>query len=201
MSTGPPVVHVVDDDAAVRESLAMLLRAAGLTVAAYADARAFLEAFDVEQPGCVIADLRMPGIDGLELQQRLLALHASIPVIVITGHGDVPAAVRALKAGAVDFVEKPFDSAALVEQVTRALGHDTEVRESAARRASLTPREEEILVLVVAGKASKVIAAELGISERTVELHRHRVMKKMQVRSVAELVRAVLGTGSPAASS
>lgn len=193
-----PVVSVVDDDAAVRESLALLLQSAGHEVAAFADARSFLDAFDPAQPGCLIADLRMPGMDGLELQERLLALHATLPIIVLTGHGSVPAAVRALKHGAVDFVEKPFDAAALLVQVESALRRDAEMRAEAAleavvaeRRHSLTPREDEVLELVVAGKANKVIAVELGISERTVELHRHRIMKKMQVGSLAELVRLV----------
>lgn len=198
MSAEGAVVCVVDDDAAVRESLVMLLNSAGLEAAGYADARAFLECFDPEQPGCLIADLRMPGIDGLELQERLLALHATLPVIVLTAYGDVPAAVRALKHGAVDFVEKPFEPSALLEQVHEALRRDAEARANAAReatvsarRTSLTPREEEVLQLVVAGRANKVVAAELGISERTVEQHRGRIMRKMQASSLAELVRLV----------
>lgn len=193
------MVFVVDDDAAVRESLAMLLQSVGLEVAVYPNARAFLDAFDSDQPGCLIADLRMPGMNGLELQERLAARQAIIPVIVLTGHGDVPAAVRALKGGAVDFVEKPFDPAALVERVHQALRGDAETRASAAlaavvagHEATLTPREREILGLVVIGKANKVIASDLGISERTVELHRARIMRKMHARSLAELVRLVI---------
>jgi len=193
-----PTVHVVDDDLAVRSALALLLRAEGLAVRAYADAASFLAGCDPSAPGCVVADLDMPGMSGLELQERLLERGSPLPVIILTGHGDVPAAVRALKRGAVDFVEKPYDPGALIATIREALERDRRRRASAAeaarvaaRAAALTPREREVMERVAAGAASKVIAAELAISERTVELHRARMMRKMGARSLAELVRMV----------
>jgi len=192
-------VFVVDDDEAVRDSLELLVATTGLAVETFASAREFLDAYDPERAGCLVTDIRMPGMSGLELQEHLVALGASIPVIVLTGHGDVPAAVRALKAGAVDFVEKPFKPQALLDLINQAIARDRETREAMAREgaiaerlASLTPREREVMELVVAGKANKVIAVELDISERTVELHRGRIMKKMKARSLAELMRLVL---------
>ena len=195
-------VFVVDDDRAVRESLALLVQSVGLEVETFAGAGEFLDAYRPDRRGCLITDIRMPGMSGLELQERLTEDGYHIPVIVLTGFGDVPAAVRALKGGAVDFVEKPFNPQALLDLVQQALVRDTELREQAAREADLaermallTPREGEIMALVVAGKANKVIAIDLSISERTVELHRGRIMKKMQARSVAELMRIVLPPG------
>ncbi|MDX2315994.1 MAG: response regulator transcription factor [Gammaproteobacteria bacterium] len=195
-------VFVVDDDRAVRESLALLVQSVGLEVETFAGAGEFLDAYRPDRLGCLITDIRMPGMSGLELQERLTEDGYHIPVIVLTGFGDVPAAVRALKGGAVDFVEKPFNPQALLDLVQQALVRDTELREQAAREADLaermallTPREREIMALVVAGKANKVIAIDLSISERTVELHRGRIMKKMQARSVAELMRIVLPPG------
>ena len=195
-------VFVVDDDRAVRESLALLVQSVGLEVETFAGAGEFLDAYRPDRRGCLITDIRMPGMSGLELQERLTEDGYHIPVIVLTGFGDVPAAVRALKGGAVDFVEKPFNPQALLDLVQQALVRDTELREQAAREADLaermallTPREREIMALVVAGKANKVIAIDLSISERTVELHRGRIMKKMQARSVAELMRSVLPPG------
>ena len=195
-------VFVVDDDEAVRESLALLVQSVGLEVETFDSAGAFLDAFDSERPGCLVTDIRMPGMSGLELQERLTEDGALVPVIVLTGHGDVPAAVRALKGGAVDFVEKPYNPQALLDLVQQAIVRDAEVRRQAAqeaevaeRLARLTPREHEVMTLVVAGKANKVIAIELDISERTVELHRGRIMKKMQVRSLADLMRLVLPQG------
>jgi len=192
-------VFVVDDDRAVRESLALLVQSVGLEVETFAGAGDFLDAYQPDRRGCLITDIRMPGMSGLELQERLSADHQHIPVIVLTGFGDVPAAVRALKGGAVDFVEKPFNPQALLDLVQLAIARDAEIREQASREAelaermaSLTPREQEVMALVVAGKANKVIAIDLSISERTVELHRGRIMKKMQVRSLAELIRMVL---------
>ena len=192
-------VFVVDDDRAVRESLALLVQSVGLEVETFAGANDFLDAYQADRRGCLITDIRMPGMSGLELQERLSADHQHIPVIVLTGFGDVPAAVRALKGGAVDFVEKPFNPQALLDLVQLAIARDTEIREQAEREAELaehmamlTPREQEVMALVVAGKANKVIAIDLSISERTVELHRGRIMKKMQVRSLAELIRMVL---------
>lgn len=192
-------VFVVDDDQAVRESLALLVQSVGLEAKTFASARDFLAAYRPDRRGCLITDIRMPGMSGLELQEQLSADGHHIPIIVLTGFGDVPAAVRALKGGAVDFVEKPFNPQALLDLVQQAIVRDSEIRERAAREAELaermallTPREREVMTLVVAGKANKVIAIDLSISERTVELHRGRIMKKMQARSLAELMRLVL---------
>ncbi len=192
-------VFVVDDDQAVRESLALLVHSVGLQAETFASARDFLDAYRPDRRGCLITDIRMPGMSGLELQEQLSAQGYHIPVIVLTGFGDVPAAVRALKGGAVDFVEKPFNPQALLDLVQQAIVRDAEIREQGAHQARLaermsllTPREQEVMALVVAGKANKVIAIDLSISERTVELHRARIMKKMQTRSLAELVRMVL---------
>jgi two-component system response regulator FixJ len=195
-------VFVVDDDRAVRESLALLVQSVGLEVETFAGAGEFLDAYRPDRRGCLITDIRMPGMSGLELQERLTADGYHIPVIVLTGFGDVPAAVRALKGGAVDFVEKPFNPQGLLDLVQQAIVRDTELCEQAAREADLaerlallTPREQEVMALVVAGKANKVVAIDLSISERTVELHRGRIMKKMQARSLAELMRIVLPPG------
>jgi len=195
-------VFVVDDDRAVRESLALLVQSVGLEVETFSGAGEFLDAYQPDRRGCLITDIRMPGMSGLELQERLTEEGYHIPVIVLTGFGDVPAAVRALKGGAVDFVEKPFNPQALLDLVQQALVREAELREQADREANLaehmallTPREREVMALVVAGKANKVIAIDLSISERTVELHRGRIMKKMQARSLAELMRIVLPPG------
>jgi two-component system response regulator FixJ len=193
------VVHVVDDDEAVRGSLRFLLEAAGFAVRTHATAEAFLRAVEAEEPiGCVLTDLRMPGLGGLELQAQLLADRRRIPVIVITGHGDVPSAVRAMKEGALDFLEKPFDDEQLLATVCRALeaGRAMQAASQAAaaaasRLATLTRREREVLEGMVAGQASKTIARDLGASPRTIEVHRIRVMEKLQVRSLPELVRLV----------
>ncbi len=192
-------VFVVDDDQAVRDSLALLVHSVGLEAETFESARDFLDAYRPDRRGCLITDIRMPGMSGLELQERLSADGHHIPVIVLTGFGDVPTAVRALKGGAVDFLEKPFNPQALLDLIQQAIVRDTEIREQAARDAELaermallTPREQEIMALVVDGKANKVIAIDLSISERTVELHRGRIMKKMQARSLAELMRMVL---------
>jgi FixJ family two-component response regulator len=204
--SAPSTVFVVDDDRAVRDSLALLVHSVGLKVETFSSAQEFLDAYQPDRRGCLVTDIRMPGMSGLELQERLSADDLRIPVIVLTGHGDVPAAVRALKGGAVDFVEKPFNPQALLDLIQQAIARDDEIRELAAqeahvaeRMALLTPREHEVMELVVAGKANKVIAIELAISERTVELHRGRIMKKMQARSLAELMRMVLpqGHGAP----
>ncbi len=200
--SAPSTVFVVDDDEAVRESLALLVNSVGLEAETFDSAKAFLDAYRPDRCGCLITDIRMPGMSGLELQEKLSSDDIRIPVIVLTGHGDVPAAVRALKGGAVDFVEKPFNPQALLDLIHQAIAKDVEIRELAdhesvvaERMALLTPREREVMSLVVAGKANKVIAIELAISERTVELHRARIMKKMQARSLAELMRMVLPQG------
>jgi RNA polymerase sigma factor (sigma-70 family) len=191
-------VYVVDDDDAMRDSLVWLLESHGLAVEAYPSAEAFLEA--VREPsGCLVLDVRMPGMSGLELHDRLVARGGRLPVIFVTGHGDVPMAVSALKKGAVDFIEKPFaekDMLRLVEQCLASeqarRAREREQSELRARLASLTQREREVMELVVAGKLNKQIADELGISVKTVEVHRARVMAKLAVGSVAELVGAVL---------
>lgn len=197
-TTRPPTVHVVDDDADVRDSIVFLLEAAGHAVRAHATATACLEAAPGTDVGCVVTDVQMPEIDGLELQQRLVAAGCTLPVIIITGHSDVPMAVRALKAGAVDFLEKPFDDTQLLAAVEQAIGtsHRTAEASAASRAAEerlgrLTAREREVLDAMVAGHASKEIARELGVSPRTVEVHRARVMEKMGARSVPELVHMV----------
>jgi two-component system response regulator FixJ len=193
------LVHVVDDDEAVRDSLSVLLESAGLAVRTYESATAFLEALPRLGAGCVLTDVQMPELDGLALQRRLTALGIRMPVVVMTGHGDVPIAVEALKAGAADFLEKPFDDAQLLSVVQSALAAsqrtqdaDAATAEIARRLASLTPREREVLDKLVAGQPNKTIAYDLGSSPRTVEVHRARVMEKMGVRSLAELVRMTI---------
>ncbi len=193
-------VHIVDDDQAVRSSLLLLMRSAGHKAAAFESAQAFLESGAAYDPGCLILDVRMPGMSGLELQEYLMARGLCIPVIILTGHGDVPMAVRALKAGAVDFIEKPFKNQALLERVEHGLRLDRQRRreerrsiEISRRLARLTPREKEVMQGLVDGKTNKAIAAELGISTRTVEAHRARTMEKLQVRSLSEIVRLALG--------
>jgi two-component system response regulator FixJ len=197
--TDSTLVHVVDDDDAVRDSLALLLESAGFTVRLYDSAGAFLAAAPGLSGGCVLTDLRMPGMDGLALQRWLTEQRLRLPVIVMTGHGDVPIAVEALKAGALDFLEKPFDDEHLMEAVRRALAAGLRTRREAsatagiaARLASLTPREREVLDRLVAGQPNKTIAYDLGTSPRTVEVQRARVMDKMGARSVAELVRMAI---------
>ena len=198
MGRDEPLIYVVDDDAAVRDSLTLLLRAVGLTGQAFSSATEFLQNYDPEQHGCLVADIRMPGMSGLDLQDELNRLGAHIPLIFITGHGDVPMAVDAMKSGALDFIEKPFRDQDLLDRVNQAVSWDKERRtrnlETLAireRLAALTPRETEVMERVVQGQANKVIAMDLGVSQRTVEIHRARVMEKMEVRSVAKLVHAV----------
>ena len=184
-----PVVFVVDDDPALCDSIALLARAEGLAARTFDSAQSFLDAWDRTEPGCLIVDLRMPGLSGLDLQERLAGDADAPPIIFLTGHGTVPAAVRALKAGAMDFLEKPFDPATLLARVREALARDRRRRSDAPRLAALTRREREVLGQVASGKPNKVIAANLGISERTVEQHRAHGLRKVEVRSVAELVR------------
>jgi len=192
-------VTVVDDDEAVRASLQLLMKSVGLAVETHGSAAEFLAAYNPAQPGCLVLDVRMPGISGLELQEQLNLKGAIIPVIFVTGHGDVPMAVEAMQHGAFDFLQKPFRDQDLLDRVQRALARDAESRAALAKRAqiaerlaTLTPRETEVMRLVTRGKANKVIGGELGVSQRTVEIHRAHVMEKMQAGSLAELVRMVL---------
>jgi two-component system response regulator FixJ len=194
-----PVVHVIDDDEAVRQSLALLFECTGMRVRTYASAVAFLAVAPDLGTGCVVTDLRMPDLDGLALQRALRELGAGIPVIVMTGHGDVPVAVQALKSGAADFIEKPFDDEAMLASVRRAVEASQRDRERAAevegiatRLSSLTPRERQVLDQLVIGQPNKIIAHDLGASPRTVEVHRARVMEKMAARNLSDLVRMVL---------
>jgi len=196
--TDRPTVFIVDDDPAVREGLARLVRSAGYPVECFETAGAFLETWRDGRPGCLVTDIRMPGMSGLDLQERMRAQGSSIPTIILTGFGDVPGAVRALKGGALDFLQKPFEPDVLLVRIAEALKEDARARVASARAAEirsrltkLTPREREVMAHVIDGKANKVIALELGISERTVELHRGRVMRKVGARSVAQLIRQV----------
>jgi len=198
-----PTVFVVDDDRAMRDSLRWLLESVGLSVRTYATAAAFLHEYEPSQPGCLVLDIRMPGMSGLDLQAELLRRGAGLPTIVVTGHAEVPMAVRAVKAGAVDFIEKPFSDQLLLDRVRQALEIDRQSREVRTRReearrrlASLSAREREVLGLVVAGKANKEIAAALGLSPKTVEVHRAHVMSKMAADSLAELIRAAILAGA-----
>jgi two-component system response regulator FixJ len=195
-------VYVVDDDDAVRDSLSLLLEAAGLRIEAFPGAAEVLARCRDERPACVVTDVRMPEMDGLELQRRLADLHPRLPVIVITGHGDVPLAVQAMKAGAVDFIEKPFSDDVILASIETAVARGqrragTVVNDDKfeGRLASLTPREREVFHQLIAGQPNKVIAHNLGISARTVEIHRARVMEKMEVRSLPELVRMAIEAG------
>jgi FixJ family two-component response regulator len=207
MNKSAPLVYLVDDDEAVRDSLGMLFKSIGLEHKAYPSALDFLQHFDASRHACLVADIRMPGLSGLELQQRLNEQHAEIPIIFITGHGDVPMAVSAMKSGAADFIQKPFRDQDLIDRINKALERDRDRRKSRveldeirARIALLTPREKEVMQRVVRGQANKVIAMDLGVSQRTVELHRARVMRKLRMRSLAELVHAIDKITPPAPS-
>lgn len=197
-------VYVVDDDDAVRKSIHWLLESVGLTVKMFSSARDFLEQVDPVQAGCLVLDVRMPGMSGLDLQKELLNRGLEIPVIIITGHGDVPMAVRAMKAGAVDFIEKPFNDQALLDCIQRTLDEVGKNQEKMRKRQELqqvlgllTEREKEIMYKVVEGKSSRQIGDELNISSKTIEVHRARIMKKMGVNTVVELVRQVMEYGNP----
>lgn len=199
------IVHVIDDDVAVRQSMAFLLSTAGYAVRVHESAIAFLEALPNAEGGCVVTDIRMPGMDGLELQGRLTSMKVGLPVIVITGHGDIALAVQAMKAGAIDFIEKPFDDDILLAAIRSALArslHDVEreaqFAEIGRRLQSLSDRERDVLEGLVAGKPNKIIAYDLGISARTVEVYRANVMTKMRADSLSDLVRmAILSGNSP----
>jgi two-component system, LuxR family, response regulator FixJ len=199
MQQQAPIVFVVDDDEGVRNSLRFLLKSVGLPARALASAGEFLESYESSQPGCLVLDVRMPGMSGLELQQQLNLRGAVIPVIFITGHGDIPMAVEAMQQGAFDFLQKPFRDQDLIDRIQRALERDGRNRAALDEHArirerldSLTPREREVLALMTRGKPNKIMAAELGLSQRTVEIHRARVMEKSGAASLAQLVRMVL---------
>lgn len=196
------IVYVIDDDEAVRDSLQLLLTSSGFKTRLYADPLHFLAERPQNRAGCLILDIELPAISGLHLQEELIAVGSTLPIIFITGHGDVPTAVQAMKAGAFEFIEKPFSHAHLLEQIRRAFALDVQKRQQMAREqmlrerlATLTPREREVLEHMVEGKASKVIAAELGLSQRTIEIYRANIMQKMQSKSVAQLVRMLSGSG------
>jgi RNA polymerase sigma factor (sigma-70 family) len=200
-------VYVVDDDPSVRRGLRRLIESVGRTVETLDSAQEFLQKYDRERPGCLVLDVRMPGVGGLELQERLAEEGIEVPIIFITGHGDVPMTARAMKAGAMDFIQKPFNEQELLDAISRAIEKDHELRRTRGDRArvmrlveSLTPREREVLMLVVTGKLNKEIAAQLGITEKTIKVHRARVMEKMQADSLAQLVLLAQMTGLCAAS-
>ena len=199
MQEPSPTVFVVDDDNAVRNSLRLLLKSVGLASQPLGSAAEFLETYRPSQPGCLVLDVRMPGMSGLELQRELNLRGATIPVIFITGHGDIPMAVEAMQQGAFDFLAKPFRDQELIDRVQRALAKDGTTRSALKERErirerleSLTPREREVLSLMTQGKPNKIMAHELGVSQRTVEIHRARVMEKSGATSLAQLVRMVM---------
>jgi len=201
-----PVVFIVDDDEAVRDSLRLLLKSVGLNPMTLASAHEFLNVYHADQPGCVVLDVRMPQMSGLEVQEQLNLRGAIVPVIFITGHGDIPMAVEAMQAGAFDFLQKPFRDQDLIDRIQRALAKDRANRDALNQRGqirerleSLTPREREVLTLVIAGKQNKIMAADLKVSQRTVEIHRARVMEKMGATSLAQLVRMMMDVDASAA--
>ena len=203
MSNGA-VVHLIDDDEDIRRALAFLLGTAGLAVRVHESALKFLENLDTLQPGCIVSDVRMPGMDGLELQHRLKAMGVEMPIIIMTGHADVPLAVQAMKAGAVDFIEKPFDDETLLSAIRIALDvydkngqSSIEIAQIQARLDTLSAREKEVLEGLLAGHANKTIAYDLELSPRTVEVHRANVMSKMMARSLSELVRMAMLAKAP----
>jgi two-component system response regulator FixJ len=200
-----PVVYILDDDDGMRRALTILITTVGYQPVAFAKPAEFLSKYDPGQPGCLVLDVRMPEMSGLEVQQHLNKTGSMLPVILVSGHGDIPMAVQAMKDGAFDFLQKPFRDQELIDRINGALKLDAENRASVdrladlkAREESLTPREREVLALVVDGKANKVIAIDLGLSERTVEIHRANVMEKMGARSVAHLVKMHLMLGGEA---
>jgi two-component system response regulator FixJ len=196
MSAHEGKVHIVDDDDAVRKSLQLLFKTVDIEATAYESGDVFLEQFDDAVEGCILLDIRMPGMSGLEVQKQLQDRGNSMPIIFITGHGDVPMAVEAMQSGAFDFIQKPFRDQDLMDRVSQALSQSEQQREASEQKEevgqryeSLTPREKEVMGCVVKGQANKVIAMDRDVSQRTVEIHRARVMEKMQARSLADLVR------------
>ena len=199
MTDSQQIVYIVEDDEAVRDSLEMMLVSMKHKVEAFPTANAFLESYNEAMAGCIVLDIRMPGMDGMELQKELNRQNSILPIIFVTGHGDVPMAVEAMQLGAIDLIEKPYREQDLLEKIKAALELDAEQRESLTekkeilrRLEELTPREKEIMDMMIEGHANKVIAIDLDISQRTVEIHRSRVMHKMGTHSLAHLVRMVL---------
>jgi FixJ family two-component response regulator len=206
MTETDSTVFVVDDDESIREALEGLIRSVGLSVETFASAPEFLQSRGSDVPGCLVLDVRLPGLSGLDLQNELANANIDIPIIFITGHGDIPMTVRAMKAGAVEFLTKPFREQDLLDAIQQALERDRTAREQRAENAdlharydSLTPRESEVMRIVITGLLNKQIAAELGTSEVTIKLHRARVMQKMRADSLADLVRMAEKLGIPSA--
>ena len=206
MASAAPIVHIVDDDAPFRTAVRRVLDASGYRVALYDSAEQLLATLPAGEPGCILLDVRMPGLSGPQLQERLAELGNRVPIVFLTGHGDIPMSVQAIKAGAEDFLTKPVAREKLVAAVERALtrdaqqrAHDSELDGLRARVSRLTPRESEVFALVVRGKLNKQIAGELGTAERTVKAHRQKVMEKCEAQSLAELVRMAERLGMVAA--
>ena len=202
MTDTEPTVFLVDDDHAVRDALELLLESASFKTASFENARGFLDAYKQDQAGCLVLDIRMPDISGMELQDALVAKGITLPIIFLTGHGNVSMSAKAFRTGAVDFMEKPFDESALLERIREALQLDRTNRETItrqenarARLSTLTQREHQVMLLVVAGKVNKEIAAELNLSHRTVEIHRGRVMEKTGTRSLTKLIELAIASG------
>jgi FixJ family two-component response regulator len=196
--TDPPTVFVVDDDAQSRKSVEQLMRSIKLRVESFESADEFLDAFDPARPGCLVLDVRMPGMSGLELQERLIEQRVQIPIVMITAHAEVPMAVQAVKAGALDFLEKPYSPQTLLDRVQEALQYESRTRQEhleltgiEARLGQLSPREQEVMQLLVKGRNTKSIARELSVSDKTVDFHRRNLLEKMQVETVVELARLI----------
>lgn len=197
-----PTVFVVDDDRAVRNALGLLMKSVGMQVETFADAVGFLNAYTPDRAGCLVVDVRLPGMSGPHLQERLLEQNVDIPLIFISGHGNISTAVRTIKAGAVDFVEKPFDEQVLLDCIQKAIERDARARNERVRHGKLaaalellTPREKEVMKMLIGGKPNKLIARGLNVSTKTVETHRANIMHKLGIRSVAELVRMAMVAG------
>lgn len=207
MSDVEPKVYIVEDDEAVRESLQLVLESIGRKVVPFSNANEFLEAYSMDMAGCIVLDIRMPGINGMELQRKLNEMNSILPIIFVTGHGDVPMAVEAMQQGAVDFVQKPYREQELLDKINQAMTLDDENRAILLQKQvimehmqELTPREQDVMKLMVEGKANKVIAIDLDISQRTVEIHRARVMEKLNANSLAHLVRMYMAVESDVSS-